>query len=649
MLPLATPIQHDRINSPRAPLRPGRYVLEAVLLWLAIGGGLLYIYHLVDGSWLAHLPVEKREVARWARSVAISITATVVTAVYVLWRGVPALRQTLSDDQPVLTVTENLGDWLFGLRWVALLVLAPVVVLSTTGGLVPRSSVLPLWGGLACLFVVNAVLLLSGRRVRATPRAFVAGVLLDTLLLGWLLHHAAGVANPFAMIFAFHAVIAGIVLRPRLARAVIATIAAVVLMLTVFEATGLWPAACIAGLDRVCHPPEPFQVMASGVAVATLVAGCGLFVVALTGAVHRERTLLDTARRQLAEERENLRSIIDCMADGVIFSDPEGRILLLNHAALALWADGPPATRSLGVCHNRSTWDRLLERLANAGEHEEHPLLRVRDRSYEATYARVLDEHGGLRGVVMVARDVTDRLQSQQWRMREERMAVVGKLAAALAHELNNPLGSIALFTQHAIKKVPDGDPLMEHLQTVLRNANLCSKHVRDLLSYARQRPPERTTFDPRELFSDVQRTLTPQAERSGVRIIVAPGADAPHDMFGDADQLRQVLMNLGINAIEAMPQGGNLKIDLRSDGDGGARFEVSDTGPGIAAEQLPEIFSPFHTTKPEGTGLGLAVASDIVRAHGGRLEVQSTPGRGTTFVARFPLAQPSIAREAVQ
>ncbi|MFW6066765.1 MAG: sensor histidine kinase [Myxococcota bacterium] len=632
----------------RGPPRPWHFVLEAVLVWLGLGILMLYVYRLVEGTWFADLPDDKRELARLVRSVAISITATVATAVYVLWRAVPSLRRTLIDEAAAerTSTRERLAEWLVSLRWVALLVLAPIVVLSTTGGFVPPASALPLWVGVAALFLVNTLLVLLRRDLRATPHVFVAQVFLDTGVLAWLVHHAGGMANPFAGIFAFHAVIAGIVLAPRLAGAVIGAMTLFVAAVTMAEAGGLAVPACVTGFDGICRQPDALHVLASGLGVAILVAGCGLFVVALVGAVRRERDRLGAARQELAEEREKLRSIIDCMADAVVFSDSEGRIRLLNHAALHLWPEGPPESRNLRVCHNPESWQRMLDKLANPAKLESHPILEVGERAFEPNYARVMDDHGNLRGVVMVARDVTDRLEAQKWRMREERMAVVGKLAAALAHELNNPLGSIALFTQHALKKLPDDDPLREHLQTVLRNANLCSKHVRDLLAYARQRPPERGTLDPREILEQVMATLAPKAERSGVRVAVEVAPDAPARMVGDADQLRQVLVNLGLNGIEAMDRGGTLMLAVAPEGPADVRFEVADEGCGIPEDQRELVFSAFHTTKAEGTGLGLAVASDIVRAHGGRIEVRERTGGGTVFSVWLPLNQPQ-EREA--
>ena len=243
----------------------------------------------------------------------------------------------------------------------------------------------------------------------------------------------------------------------------------------------------------------------------------------------------------------------------------------------------------------------------------------------------------------MVARDVTERLREQEVREQRERMATIGKLAAALAHEINNPLGTIQLYTQHLLKHAPGADG--EHLATILRNADVCKRIVRDLLEYARQRPPERRPVHPGPLLVQAARTLQPHADRSKVTLAVrslVDDADGP-EILADADQIIQVMVNLGMNGIEAVAgmDGARLELELERRG-AEVALTASDTGPGISEAQRALIFSAFYTTKAEGTGLGLAVASDIAAAHGGRLELESAPGQGAKFSFVMPLHAPS-------
>jgi len=360
--------------------------------------------------------------------------------------------------------------------------------------------------------------------------------------------------------------------------------------------------------------------------------------------------LLAPRGRMVGSAEATLETIVNCIADAVLVADPSGRIVLANRAALALFASsGNDEARDLKVCHAPERWGAMLARLADPGPQESHPILKVGRRTYEATWGRVSADDGSLYGAVMVARDVTERLEEQTTREQRERMATIGKLAAALAHELNNPLGSIALYAQHAQKRVDPRGPLYEHLGTVLRNASLCKRIVRDLLEYARQRPPEKGAVDPEEVLRHAARTLEPHAARHGVALRTTLSPDVPRSLRADGDQLGQVLVNLGLNAIEALaPDGavdgstsarrGDLALELTTDGPGWVVFRVIDDGPGIPEDRQEAIFAPIFTTKAEGTGQGLSVASDLVAAHGGSIALASAPGRGSTFTVRLPV-----------
>ncbi|MEW5849600.1 MAG: ATP-binding protein [Myxococcota bacterium] len=633
------------------PSRSVRALAGALGLWAITYAALQFLYVITDRVLFDRLTPEQVPTFLQARDVATALSATAVTMVYLLWRWVPSLRASLNPSStiPVVgvqgsshtLVQQRLVEWIVALRWIAVLAVAAVVVVATTGRVrVADEAVFPLWLGVAAFFAFNALVSLFASERMARPTALATQMLVDVFLLGWMLHHAGGMTNPFAGFFVFQSVITAIALEPRDNHVVVGLEAAFIVLLTLVEATGLVPPACVRGLGDVCMVSEGLHLLAAGLGVTATVVACAAFVNTLAGALRQERDGLSSARSALMAEQAKLQSIIDCMADVVIFVDPHGKVLLRNQAAARAWPTQDHG--DLRVCHSTAIWNRLLAKLMNCGPHELHPILNLGGRSFEATYARVCDAQGALRGVVMVGRDVTERLQQQAWRMQEERMAVVGKLAASLAHELNNPLGAIALFTQQAIKRIPVEDTLADYLGTVMRNANQCKKIVRDLLEYARQRPPERRDLAVRDLLDDVFRTLECHAQRARVDMRLALDGATDAHMFGDPDQLRQVLVNLGLNAIEAMPDGGMLFIRARARDAQHLSFEVQDTGPGVPESERERIFSAFHTTKAQGTGLGLAVARDIVQAHDGSLVVTDAPEGGALFTVTVPLgAQP--------
>lgn len=535
----------------------------------------------------------------------------------------------------------RLGEWLLTLRWAAFAGLAAVALHATV--IAPRvgqASAAALWTGVALLGVVNLGLSLGGAARASTERFVVAQIVFDVALITSLLHTAGGTANPFAPLYAFHAVLAALLLGAPKSRQVILGIGGAVALLTVVETLWVEPGCVHDGLGT-CRVVDPTSLLGSGVAILLLTLLCGLVVEALMTQTRAERVRLET--------------VMDCIADAVLFAAPDGRIVMKNRAAAELWPDRTIPAEDLRVCHTPSRWQEMLSKLRNPGAHEHHPVIPIGDRFFEATYGRVCRKGGTSFGAVMVARDVTERLRAQEMAAHRERMATIGKLAAALAHEINNPLGTIQLYSQHLLKRAT-GDGA-EHLGTILRNADVCKRIVRDLLEYARQRPPDKRVVPAAALIDRAARTLAPHADRQRVVLDLGPPAAGEElTVMADADQVIQVLVNLGMNAIEAMNDGGTLRFLLGQRGPE-VTITVSDTGPGIPAAQTEQVFSPFFTTKAEGTGLGLAVASDIASAHGGRLELVSPGGTGQpsgpsasgeeTSGATFTLTLPRAGAEA--
>lgn len=641
---------------------PLRNVGEALLIWAGVCVIVLLPYEVAERLWLRELPSRTLGVMHILRDIMAALLATLATATYLRGRVLPSLQRSLdeaasADGYGRVEVREGLVTWFIGLRWIAVFVSAAVVGFATlASNRVPPESAPYLWAGVIALAAFNAVLSLLGPQRLSSQRALAVQVAGDVTALGWLIHHAGGLQNPFAGFFVFHAAIAAVVLEARPARRVAVAIASFVLALAAAEASVLPPGCLLGDAQGACPAAVDWMFhVGTGVGVAVLVVGCAVIVIPLMHLLHAERERLAqtssalaaragelvTAQTEVQQERERLQTIIDCMADAVLYVTPDGVVRLHNRAAQKFFPPEALSNGDLRACHPPETWKLLLEKVTAPEPVEVHPILQVNGRSYEASYARVGDADGNIHGVVMAARDITERIEAQQWRMQEERMAVVGKLAAALAHELNNPLGAIALFTQHALAEIKPRDPLAEYLGTVLRNANLCKKIVRDLLEYARQRPPERREVAVGELLGDVVRTLEPHAQRSGVAIRGEVNGQGDAFLYCDPDQMRQVLVNLGLNSIEAMPNGGALTFRLEPAAGGTVRVAVVDTGQGIPPEQQERIFTAFHTTKPEGTGLGLTVAQDVVAAHGGTIEVSSTPGEGSIFTVTLPAALP--------
>ncbi len=224
---------------------------------------------------------------------------------------------------------------------------------------------------------------------------------------------------------------------------------------------------------------------------------------------------------------------------------------------------------------------------------------------------------------------------TQEQLVQKEKLASVGQLAAGVAHEINNPLGSVLLYADILRKETPDEDPQQqEDLEMIIREATRCKTIVNDLLNFSRQNEVMAQETDLNQLLAEIAQEAEMQDLYQQVEIVTNLEPQLPH-IQADPLQLRQVFLNLMSNAAEAMPQGGTLTLTTRKGPSAGfVTVEVEDTGVGISEENLKKIFTPFFTTKPigRGTGLGLAITYGIVKMHQGQIGMQSQLGKGTRF-----------------
>jgi len=224
---------------------------------------------------------------------------------------------------------------------------------------------------------------------------------------------------------------------------------------------------------------------------------------------------------------------------------------------------------------------------------------------------------------------------TQEQLVQKEKLASVGQLAAGVAHEINNPLGSVLLYADILRKETPeDNAQQQDDLEMIIREATRCKTIVNDLLNFSRQNEVMAQETDLNQLLGEMAQEAKKQELYQQVEIVTELDPALPH-VQADPLQLRQVFLNLMSNAAEAMPEGGTLTISTRQGPSAGlVTVEVQDTGVGISEENMKKIFTPFFTTKPigRGTGLGLAIIYGIVKMHRGQISLQSQPGKGTKF-----------------
>jgi PAS domain S-box-containing protein len=370
--------------------------------------------------------------------------------------------------------------------------------------------------------------------------------------------------------------------------------------------------------------------------------------------------------RNLAE-REKVKSylsnIFESLPVGVFVTDLEGAITSVNRAGLEMIGGAADAVVGLGI-------NEVLEAEVFSGDgagsgapgdafDPDEPLTFQRADGealrLQLSFTRMTGEGRPL-GYIVNAQDVTLLKQLEEQAERRNRFTAMGEMAATIAHEIRNPLGSIELFASLVKKGLEDEEKLalMNHISSGIANMNHIISNV---LQYTKPRPVNLRTLELHGLLHEMGEFSRYMAEQNGVELVYDLGEGAAR-VRGDEDLLKQVFHNLLLNAVQAMPEGGRVTFSSRlrtvTNGRELARFGdvpvhegaaldvvevgVRDTGPGIPKEVQKKIFDPFFTTKARGTGLGLAIVHNIIESHHATVDVVSGEGKGTEFIFMFPL-----------
>ena len=249
------------------------------------------------------------------------------------------------------------------------------------------------------------------------------------------------------------------------------------------------------------------------------------------------------------------------------------------------------------------------------------------------------EETGDFLGYVILFRDITEILHPKKEMERSQRLASLGSLAAGVAHEIRNPLSSIKGFATFFRERYRDNQEDRQTAEIMIQEVERLNRVISQLLEFASPMDLTRKRTSLQEIIQHTLKIIEGQVKEKNITIDVNIGSE-PGDVFIDPDKIKQVLLNLYLNAIGAMEHGGSLGVTLYPHNDGMVRIDISDTGTGIDETNLPRIFDPYFTTKPSGTGLGLAIVHRIVEAHEGEIRVESKPEKGTTVSVFLPVGQ---------
>jgi signal transduction histidine kinase len=373
--------------------------------------------------------------------------------------------------------------------------------------------------------------------------------------------------------------------------------------------------------------------------------------------------LLQTAEEEIRLERDRLNLIMRSVPNPIILLDFENQPIVMNHEALRLFQASPfdsARGKRAQVClANEARFTSFVSQLRldpAQGMTGEIVLTDPDSReplTMDVTSTEVRDDVGAVVASVSVMQDVSrlrelERRRIEQILFDSEKLAATGRLAASIAHEINNPLEAIKNALYLLTNKIPSDDSNYKFLQIATRETDRVSRILRQMLGF--YRPPRMEPTDINRLIDEAEGLIDKHLRQYRVRVAKDLEPDVPL-VIASADQLKQVILNLLLNAQQAMPDGGTIVVSTRVSHGADPEFlmsdsvhiQIRDTGKGIPDEHLPHIFEPFFSTKDEkGTGLGLWVSQAIVQAHGGSIKLRSHEGRGTTFSVALPISGPT-------
>ena len=355
-------------------------------------------------------------------------------------------------------------------------------------------------------------------------------------------------------------------------------------------------------------------------------------------------------QKELINTRRFLRTVLDSIQEDILVISPEYKILRVNAPLLEKlkrpkeniigkycyevlhWEDSPGGPPE-GICP--------VSEAIKTGKlhHTKHTHLDKNGKAFHhAVSAYPVVEDGRVSYVVEISRDITQEIKTQEMLLQQEKLGSVGKLAAGVAHEINNPLTAVLTNSMLLLEELTEDDSMYEDLKAIADETLRCREIVRGLLEFARQEAPAKAESDLNTIVASMVSLVRKQFSFKNIMIEQNLAEGLPLVKL-DRDQFQQVIVNMLINAMEAIERDGEIQVETSYD----KRWRnivlrIKDTGRGIPEDIRLKLFDPFFTTKDTGTGLGLSISHGIVERHGGTISLESQVGQGTTFTITLPV-----------
>jgi two-component system sensor histidine kinase PilS (NtrC family) len=509
-------------------------------------------------------------------------------------------------------------------------------------------SLVPIYGILVLTYLISVFYWLALKWEISPSLLIYVQLSVDVVLVTGILFYSGGAESILTLLYLIIILAASMFVRLRGVLYITSLASAAYGLMSWLQYQGVVSTQSFFEPDRLAGQPKQS-------AIHVFLNICFFYLIAvlsgfLAEKLRRKGEELETTSQRLRRVQLDTDDILENVPSGLVTLDAEGRIQYFNNAAEKIlglkmeqvkgqFYDEVFAGRNKELAHVlRTALERAVvyerkELMATSSEGKDIPL------GISTTLLGISEGQRG--GVIAVFQNLTEAKELERRARQADRLAVLGQLSAAIAHEIRNPLatisGSVELL-RDATQLSGEEKKLME---LVTHESDRLNKIITDFLLYARIRPAERSTVDVTRLVDETLLLIRNHADyRQDIDLVDEVGNQEVL-VLADADQVKQIFLNIAINALQAMPSGGSLKVGLQGESSGKAhsgdreemvRVFFQDTGVGIPDEELNIIFEPFFSSKKDGTGLGLSIAQRIVENNGGKLEVESQPGKGTIF-----------------
>jgi len=460
--------------------------------------------------------------------------------------------------------------------------------------------------------------------------------LLDALLITWLVWRTGDLTSPYITLYIVLISVASFFLKP------LSTLLMAVVCVALFSTLALLT------VNSVIESSGPEQATSKVVQIVSFHIVAFLVVGLLASRLSERRSsgeeLKETAKT-LASLRVLHERIIESIRSGLITTDLEGTIFSFNAAAAEI--TGYRAEDARGSSIYRFFGDirepiRLSLEAAEAGEHV--PRFEADLQTPEGFAVRIgygitqlFSESNEATGLIMTFQDLTDIRSMEESIRRKDRLAAVGRVAAGLAHEIRNPLGAMRGAIQVLESSTAPGSMQAELMEIILKESDRLNSIITNFLSYARPPAGQLMRTDVAEVIREMFKLLKHSPDVKDNHILIDDSGAESTEITADTSQLKQIFWNLARNSIQAMPDGGTLRVALENIPNGRIRITFEDTGIGMSPVQVEQLFEPFSNSASGGTGLGLSIVYQIVRDHNGVINVRSLEGNGTTIMIELP------------